>query len=122
MTGQNKVFIQGSGQVATSQSKQHIVIHRPINTVNTVATSQSQKHIVLRKSTSTAQIVPLSTTQGSQTNAQVGKHTFAYLGTLIKPNKSRESVVIPAGNEFVHSINFKIELLCATCQFIYLYK
>ncbi|XP_029658722.1 lethal(3)malignant brain tumor-like protein 3 isoform X1 [Formica exsecta] len=97
VTGQNKVFIQGSGQVATSQSKQHIVIHRPINTVSTVATSQSQKHIVLRKSTSTAQIVPLSTTQGSQTNAQVGKHTFAYLGTLIKPNKSRESVVIPAG-------------------------
>ncbi|KMQ94309.1 lethal malignant brain tumor-like 3 protein [Lasius niger] len=97
VTGQNKVFIQGSGQVATSQNKQHIVIHRPINTVSTVATSQSQKHIVLRKSTSTAQIVPLSTTQGSQTNAQVGKHTFAYLGTLIKPNKSRESVVIPAG-------------------------
>ncbi|XP_024880512.1 lethal(3)malignant brain tumor-like protein 3 isoform X2 [Temnothorax curvispinosus] len=97
VTGQNKVFIQGPSQVATSQSKQHIVIHRPINTVSTAATSQAQKHILLRKSTSTAQIVPLNTTQGNQTNAQVGKHTFAYLGTLIKPNKSRESVVIPAG-------------------------
>ncbi|XP_028049018.1 LOW QUALITY PROTEIN: lethal(3)malignant brain tumor-like protein 1 [Monomorium pharaonis] len=97
VTGQNKVFIQGPNQVATSQSKQHIVIHRPINTVSTAATSQAQKHILLRKSTSTAQIVPLNTTQGNQTNAQVGKHTFAYLGTLIKPNKSRESVVIPAG-------------------------
>ncbi|XP_039307528.1 lethal(3)malignant brain tumor-like protein 3 isoform X3 [Solenopsis invicta] len=98
VTGQNKVFIQGSNQVSTSQSKQHIVIHRsPINTVSTAATSQAQKHILLRKSTSTAQIVPLNTTQGNQTNAQVGKHTFAYLGTLIKPNKSRESVVIPAG-------------------------
>ncbi|XP_012227520.1 lethal(3)malignant brain tumor-like protein 3 isoform X2 [Linepithema humile] len=98
VTGQNKVFIQGPSQVATSQSKQHIVIHRPINTVSTTATPQTQKHILLRKSnTSTAQIVPLNTTQGSQTNAQVGKHTFAYLGTLIKPNKSRESVVIPAG-------------------------
>ncbi|KAG5326812.1 LMBL3 protein, partial [Acromyrmex heyeri] len=97
VTGQNKVFIQGPSQVATSQSKQHIVIHRPINTVSTAATSQTQKHILLRKSTSTAQILPLNTTQGNQTNAQVGKHTFAYLGTLIKPNKSRESVVIPAG-------------------------
>ncbi|XP_018348159.1 PREDICTED: lethal(3)malignant brain tumor-like protein 3 [Trachymyrmex septentrionalis] len=97
VTGQNKVFIQGPSQVATSQSKQHIVIHRPINTVSTAATSQAQKHILLRKSTSTAQILPLNTTQGNQTNAQVGKHTFAYLGTLIKPNKSRESVVIPAG-------------------------
>ncbi|XP_018398877.1 PREDICTED: lethal(3)malignant brain tumor-like protein 3 [Cyphomyrmex costatus] len=97
IVGQNKVFIQGPSQVATSQSKQHIVIHRPINTVSTTATSQAQKHILLRKSTSTAQILPLNTTQGNQTNAQVGKHTFAYLGTLIKPNKSRESVVIPAG-------------------------
>jgi len=101
VTGQNKVFIQGPSQVATSQNKQHIVIHRPINTVNTTATPQAQKHILLRKSnTSTAQIVPLNTNQGSQTNAQVGKHTFAYLGTLIKPNKSRESVVIPAGMNF----------------------
>ncbi|KAL6266334.1 hypothetical protein P5V15_003189 [Pogonomyrmex californicus] len=97
VTGQNKVFIQGPTQVATSQSKQHIVIHRPINTVSTAANSQAQKHILLRKSSSTAQILPLNTTQGSQTNAQVGKHTFAYLGTLIKPNKTRESVVIPAG-------------------------
>lgn len=98
VTGQNKVFIQSPSQVVTSQSKQHIVIHRPINTVSTAASSQAQKHILLRKSnTSTAQIVPLSTNQGSQSNAQVGKHTFAYLGTLIKPNKSRESVVIPAG-------------------------
>ncbi|XP_043506914.1 lethal(3)malignant brain tumor-like protein 3 isoform X3 [Frieseomelitta varia] len=98
VTGQNKVFIQGPSQVTTSQSKQHIVIHRPINTVSTTTTSQGQKHILLRKSnTSTAQIVPLSTSQGNQTNAQAGKHTFAYLGTLIKPNKSRESVVIPAG-------------------------
>lgn len=104
MTGQNKVFIQGPSQVATSQSKQHIVIHRPINTVSTTATPQAQKHILLRKSnTSTAQIVPLNTTQGSQTNAQVGKHTFAYLGTLIKPNKSRESVVIPAGKYFLYN-------------------
>jgi len=100
VTGQNKVFIQGPSQVATSQSKQHIVIHRPINTVSTATTSQAQKHILLRKSTSTAQIVPLNTTQGNQAN-QVGKHTFAYLGTLIKPNKSRESVVIPAGKEFL---------------------
>ncbi|XP_031835752.1 lethal (3) malignant brain tumor isoform X2 [Nomia melanderi] len=98
VTGQNKVFIQGPSQVTTSQSKQHIVIHRPINTVSTTATSQGQKHILLRKSNaSTAQIVPLSSSQGNQTNAQAGKHTFAYLGTLIKPNKSRESVVIPAG-------------------------
>ncbi|XP_011698405.1 PREDICTED: lethal(3)malignant brain tumor-like protein 3 isoform X3 [Wasmannia auropunctata] len=97
VTGQNKVFIQGPSQVATSQSKQHIVIHRPINTVSTATPSQAQKHILLRKSTSTAQIVPLNTTQGNQTNAQVGKHTFAYLGAFIKPNKSRESVVIPAG-------------------------
>ncbi|XP_053998897.1 lethal(3)malignant brain tumor-like protein 3 isoform X1 [Hylaeus anthracinus] len=98
VTGQNKVFIQGPSQVTTAQSKQHIVIHRPINTVSTTTTSQGQKHILLRKSNaSTAQIVPLSTSQGNQTNAQAGKHTFAYLGTLIKPNKSRESVVIPAG-------------------------
>ncbi|XP_076393048.1 lethal (3) malignant brain tumor isoform X3 [Megachile rotundata] len=98
VTGQNKVFIQGPSQVTTSQSKQHIVIHRPINTVSTTTTSQGQKHILLRKSnTSTAQIVPLSTSQGNQSNTQAGKHTFAYLGTLIKPNKSRESVVIPAG-------------------------
>ncbi|KAL0105487.1 hypothetical protein PUN28_016865 [Cardiocondyla obscurior] len=97
VAGQNKVFIQGPNQVATSQSKQHIVIHRPINSVSTAASSQAQKHILLRKSTSTAQIVPLNTTQGNQSNTQVGKHTFAYLGTLIKPNKSRESVVIPAG-------------------------
>ncbi|XP_029049038.2 lethal(3)malignant brain tumor-like protein 3 isoform X1 [Osmia bicornis bicornis] len=98
VTGQNKVFIQGPSQVTTSQSKQHIVIHRPINTVSTTTTSQGQKHILLRKSnTSTAQIVPLSASQGNQSNAQAGKHTFAYLGTLIKPNKSRESVVIPAG-------------------------
>ncbi|XP_076647902.1 lethal (3) malignant brain tumor isoform X7 [Halictus rubicundus] len=98
VAGQNKVFIQGPSQVTTSQSKQHIVIHRPINTVSTTATSQGQKHILLRKSNaSTAQIVPLSSSQGNQTTAQAGKHTFAYLGTLIKPNKSRESVVIPAG-------------------------
>ncbi|KAK2587825.1 hypothetical protein KPH14_003926 [Odynerus spinipes] len=98
VTGQNKVFIQGPGQVTTSQNKQHIVIHRPVNTVNTSNAAQGQKHILLRKSnTSTAQIVPLNTSQGNQTNAQSGKHTFAYLGTLIKPNKSRESVVIPAG-------------------------
>ncbi|XP_076647898.1 lethal (3) malignant brain tumor isoform X3 [Halictus rubicundus] len=97
VAGQNKVFIQGPSQVTTSQSKQHIVIHRPINTVSTTATSQGQKHILLRKSNaSTAQIVPLSSSQGNQTTAQAGKHTFAYLGTLIKPNKSRESVVIPA--------------------------
>ncbi|XP_076291349.1 lethal (3) malignant brain tumor isoform X2 [Lasioglossum baleicum] len=98
VAGQNKVFIQGPSQVTTSQSKQHIVIHRPINTVSTTTTSQGQKHILLRKSnTSTAQIVPLSSSQGNQTTAQAGKHTFAYLGTLIKPNKARESVVIPAG-------------------------
>ncbi|XP_014468814.1 PREDICTED: lethal(3)malignant brain tumor-like protein 3 isoform X1 [Dinoponera quadriceps] len=98
VTGQNKVFIQGSGQVTTSQSKQHIVIHRPMNSVSSTTTPQAQKHILLRKSaTSTAQIVPLNTNQSSQSNAQTGKHTFAYLGTLIKPNKSRESVVIPAG-------------------------
>ncbi|XP_017878427.1 lethal(3)malignant brain tumor-like protein 3 isoform X2 [Ceratina calcarata] len=98
VAGQNKVFIQGPSQVTTSQSKQHIVIHRPINTVSTTATTQGQKHILLRKSnTSTAQILPLSPSQGNQTNAQAGKHTFAYLGTLIKPNKSRESVVFPAG-------------------------
>ncbi|XP_033342769.2 lethal (3) malignant brain tumor isoform X2 [Megalopta genalis] len=98
VAGQNKVFIQGPGQVTSSQNKQHIVIHRPINTVSTTATSQGQKHILLRKSNaSTAQIVPLSSSQGNQTTAQAGKHTFAYLGTLIKPNKSRESVVIPAG-------------------------
>ncbi|XP_043500389.1 lethal(3)malignant brain tumor-like protein 1 isoform X1 [Polistes fuscatus] len=98
VTGQNKVFIQGPGQVTTSQNKQHIVIHRPVNTVNTTNTAQGQKHILLRKSnTSTAQIVPLNASQGNQTNSQSGKHTFAYLGTLIKPNKSRESVVIPAG-------------------------
>lgn len=109
MAGQNKVFIQGPSQVATSQSKQHIVIHRPISTVSTAAPSQAQKHILLRKSTSTAQIVPLNTTQGNQTTAQVGKHAFAYLGTLIKPNKSRESVVIPAGNEFSYFINFLIQ-------------
>ncbi|XP_076291350.1 lethal (3) malignant brain tumor isoform X3 [Lasioglossum baleicum] len=97
VAGQNKVFIQGPSQVTTSQSKQHIVIHRPINTVSTTTTSQGQKHILLRKSnTSTAQIVPLSSSQGNQTTAQAGKHTFAYLGTLIKPNKARESVVIPA--------------------------
>ncbi|XP_015437327.1 PREDICTED: lethal(3)malignant brain tumor-like protein 3 isoform X1 [Dufourea novaeangliae] len=96
VSGQNKVFIQGPSQVATSQNKQHIVIHRPINTVSTTATSQGQKHILLRKSNvSTAQIVPLSSSQGNQNNAQTGKHTFAYLGTLIKPNKSRDSVVIP---------------------------
>ncbi|XP_066588878.1 lethal(3)malignant brain tumor-like protein 3 isoform X2 [Prorops nasuta] len=96
--GQNKVFIQGPNQVTTSQSKQHIVIHRPISSANTTAPAQGQKHIVLRKShTSTAQILPLNTTQGNQTQTQAGKHTFAYLGTLIKPNKSRESVVIPAG-------------------------
>lgn len=100
VTGQNKVFIQGSGQVTTSQNKQHIVIHRPMNSVSSASTTQPQKHILLRKSTtSTAQIVPLNTNQGNQSNAQTGKHTFAYLGTLIKPNKSRESVVIPAGNE-----------------------
>ncbi|XP_015605314.1 lethal(3)malignant brain tumor-like protein 3 isoform X2 [Cephus cinctus] len=99
VTGQNKVFIQSPGQVTTSQSKQqHIVIHRPISSGNTTATTQGQKHILLRKSnTSTAQIVPLNTSQGTQAHAQAGKHTFAYLGTLIKPNKSRESVVIPAG-------------------------
>nr|XP_050851740.1 lethal(3)malignant brain tumor-like protein 3 isoform X1 [Vespula vulgaris] len=98
VTGQNKVFIQGPGQVTTSQNKQHIVIHRPVNTVNTTNAAQGQKHILLRKSnTSTAQIVPLNTSQSNQTNPQSGKHTFAYLGTLIKPNKSRESVVIPAG-------------------------
>lgn len=66
--------------------------------MNSTNAAQGQKHILLRKSnTSTAQIVPLNTSQGNQTNAQSGKHTFAYLGTLIKPNKSRESVVIPAG-------------------------
>lgn len=76
--------------------------------MSTSATPQAQKHILLRKSnTSTAQIVPLNTTQGNQTNAQAGKHTFAYLGTLIKPNKSRESVVIPAGKESLYFVNFR---------------
>lgn len=81
---------------AHRQSK-HIVIHRPVNaTVSTVP--QGQKHILLRKpKASAAQIMPANSSQGSQT--QAGKHAFAYLGTLIKPNKSRESVVIPTGSD-----------------------
>ncbi|XP_033219397.1 lethal(3)malignant brain tumor-like protein 3 isoform X3 [Belonocnema kinseyi] len=95
--GQNKVYFQGPSQVATSQKGPHIVIHRPITSV-AATNNQGQKHILVRRSnTPTAQIVPLNTSQGSQTHAQAGKHTFAYLGTIIKPNKTRESVVIPAG-------------------------
>ncbi|XP_046424366.1 lethal(3)malignant brain tumor-like protein 3 isoform X2 [Neodiprion virginianus] len=100
VTSQNKVFIKSNSQVSTAQNKPHIIIHhhRPITTLSTSSSNQSQKHIVLRKTnTTTAQIVPLQTTQGSQPHAQAGKHTFAYLSNLIKPNKSRETVVIPAG-------------------------
>ncbi|XP_012282792.1 lethal(3)malignant brain tumor-like protein 3 isoform X2 [Orussus abietinus] len=105
ITGQNKVFIQGPSQGTNSQSK-HIVIHRQINTVGSTTNNQGQKHILLRKSNaSTAQIVPLNTSQVTQTHSQAGKHTFAYLGTLIKPNKSRESVVIPAGALTTTQIN-----------------
>ncbi|XP_020278016.1 lethal(3)malignant brain tumor-like protein 3 isoform X2 [Pseudomyrmex gracilis] len=105
VSGQNKVFIQGTGQGTTAQNKQHIVIHRPINTVNTAVTAQTQKHILFRKSnTSTAQIVPLNSNQGNQVNAS-GKHTIAYVGTFLKSNKSRESVVIPAGALTTTQIN-----------------
>ena len=94
------MFIQGTNQVSTPQNKQHIVIHRPLNTVNTATNNHNQKHILVRKSnTSTAQIVPINTSQANQTPAQAGKHTFAYLGTIIKQNKTRDPVVIPTGGE-----------------------
>ncbi|XP_043269397.1 lethal(3)malignant brain tumor-like protein 3 isoform X2 [Venturia canescens] len=96
VAGQNKVFIQGTNSANTAQSKQHIVIHRPLSGVGGTTTSQGQKHILLRKSNaSTAQIVPLNSPQGNSSHAQTGKHTFAYLGTIIKPNKQRDSVVFP---------------------------
>lgn len=84
----------------STQSKQHIVIHRPIGSVGATAPPPGQKHILLRKSNaSTAQIVPLNTSQSNSSHAQPGKHTFAYLGTIIKPNKPRDSVVFPPGDE-----------------------
>ncbi|KAK0089357.1 hypothetical protein PV325_007702 [Microctonus aethiopoides] len=100
ITGPNKVFIQGQNQIALPQNKQHIVIRHPVTNVNTSPPTQGQKHILLRKTASSAaQILPLNTTtQGNSTNNQQGKHTFAYLGTLIKPNKAREPVVISPGN------------------------
>lgn len=75
------------------------MIRHPVTNVNTSPPTQGQKHILLRKTaTSAAQILPLNTTtQGNSTNNQQGKHTFAYLGTLIKPNKAREPVVISPG-------------------------
>ncbi|XP_063975981.1 lethal(3)malignant brain tumor-like protein 3 isoform X2 [Diachasmimorpha longicaudata] len=100
---QNKVFFQSPSSGALPQSKQHIVIRHPnvIGNVNATTQSQGQKHILLRgPNTSNAQILPLTNaTPGAVAPAGSpgGKHAFAYLGTLIKPNKNRDSVVIPAG-------------------------
>ena len=101
----NKLYIQGPSQVGTSQNKQHIVIHRPINTITAATNNQGQKHILVRKSNApTAQIVPLNTSQGNQTHAQAGKHAYAYIGQFIKHNKTRDSVVIPTGDYIKLSI------------------
>ncbi|XP_011304993.1 lethal(3)malignant brain tumor-like protein 3 isoform X2 [Fopius arisanus] len=99
VANQNKVFIQSSSPVNLPQNKQHIVIRHPIGNVNTAPQNQGQKHILLRKpNTPNAQILPLNSAgTGAATQSSSGKHTFAYLGTFIKPNKTRESVVIPAG-------------------------
>ncbi|XP_020712241.2 lethal(3)malignant brain tumor-like protein 3 isoform X2 [Athalia rosae] len=97
-SGQNKVFVQGLSQVSVAQNKQHIVIHRPITTLSSTTSNLPQKHIVLRKSTATtAQILPMPSSQGTQSHPPTGKHAFAYLSNLIKPNKSREPVILPAG-------------------------
>ncbi|XP_015121178.1 lethal(3)malignant brain tumor-like protein 3 isoform X2 [Diachasma alloeum] len=103
VANQNKVFFQSPSSGALPQNKQHIVIRHPnvIGNVSAAPQSQGQKHILLRgPNTSNAQILPLnSATPGAvaPAGAPGGKHAFAYLGTLIKPNKTRESVVIPAG-------------------------
>lgn len=96
VAGQNKLYFQGSSQVSNSQ-KQRILIHRSLNSVGTTTNNSGQNRILVRQTnTPTAQIVPLNPSQGNQTNAHAGKHSFAYLGTIIKSNKNREPVVISA--------------------------
>lgn len=99
VAGQNKLYFQGPSQVSNSQ-KQRILIHRSLNSVGTTTNNSGQNRILVRQTNApTAQIVPLNNSQRNQTNAQGGKHAFAYLGTIIKPNKNREPVVISAAED-----------------------